>query len=249
MTSRATTPLLSRGDDCGASPPRGPADLALLTIFAVLNAPFLLKSLRGGSEAAKAALLERLELPARALPHTGGWKADVGLLAFLADHVLKEKPRTIVEFGAGATSLVISRALDLAGVQDPTFISFEQHADYCERTAAWLSEFGGCSSIRHAPLVPAPEPWPGLWYDHGPLPEEIDLLLIDGPPWTVHPFTRGGAESLFDRVRVGGTVLLDDAARPGERVVASRWKKAWPGFDFALRHFSSKGTLVGRRIR
>jgi hypothetical protein len=59
---------------------------------------------------------------------------------------------------------------------------------------------------------------------------QIDLLVIDGPPWTLNPFVRGRAEVLFDRIVPGGMVLLDDAARPGERVVAQRWKRDWPGF-------------------
>ena len=32
------------------------------------------------------------------------------------------------------------------------------------------------------------------------LPGRTRLLLIDGPPWTLHPFVRGAAEVLFDRI-------------------------------------------------
>jgi hypothetical protein len=73
-------------------------------------------------------------------------------------------------------------------------------------------------------------------------------LLIDGPPWTIHPFVRGSAEVLFDRISVGGTVMLDDAARPGERVIAKRWRDRWPNFHFELRHAGTKGTLIGKRL-
>ena len=46
---------------------------------------------------------------------------------------------------------------------------------------------------RHAPLKPSPGGWPGLWYDHGPLPDGIELMLVDGPHWAIHPFgARGG---------------------------------------------------------
>jgi hypothetical protein len=44
-------------------------------------------------------------------------------------------------------------------------------------------------------------------------------------------------------------VLLDDASRPGERVVANRWRKNWPGFEFRLDSRGTKGTLVGIRHR
>jgi hypothetical protein len=48
---------------------------------------------------------------------------------------------------------------------------------------------------------------------------------------------------------VGGTVMLDDAARPGERLVARRWRKRWPNFTFRLDKSGSKGTLIGTRLR
>jgi hypothetical protein len=81
------------------------------------------------------------------------------------------------------------------------------------------------------------------------MPEAIDLLIIDGPPWIVHPYVRGAAETLFVRMSVGGVVLLDDAARPGERIIARRWRKSWPGFDFRYVATGSKGTLIGTRLR
>ena len=77
-------------------------------------------------------------------------------------------------------------------------------------------------------------------------PPSIDLLVIDGPPWAINPFVRGGAEVLFDRIVPGGIVLLDDAARPGERVVANRWRQRWPEFRFEYLG-GGKGTLVGQR--
>ena len=103
--------------------------------------------------------------------------------------------------------------------------------------------------MRYAPLGAPALGWPGLWYQPGALPDAIDLLIIDGPPWTIHPLTRGSAESLFARIASGGAVMLDDAARPGERLVARRWRKAWPGFDFRLMRGGTKGTLVGLRAR
>ena len=114
---------------------------------------------------------------------------------------------------------------------------------------SWLKEHGLAADLRAVPLEPAPDGWPGLWYRHGELPERIDFLLVDGPPWSIHPLTRGGAASLFDRVPVGGTVMLDDAARPGERLVARRWRRLSPNFRFELVKSGSKGTLVGTRLR
>jgi predicted O-methyltransferase YrrM len=246
MTSREPTGLLARPDE---RRDRRGAVMRWATVVAMgaVQWPWLLRSLHGGSVAAKHAMLDDLGLPHEALPSLGSWKADVGLLRQISAHILSRRPETVVEFGAGASTLIAARALQLAG--RGRLLSFDQHRDFAEATRAWLAEHGLEADIRSVGLTAAANGWPGLWYDHGPLPERIDLLLIDGPPWTVHPLTRGSAESLFDRIAVGGTVMLDDGARPGERLVARRWRKRWPNFRFTLIKGGSKGTLMGTRLR
>jgi predicted O-methyltransferase YrrM len=141
---------------------------------------------------------------------------------------------------------VLAKALELNGGGHLT--SYDQHPDFVEATGRWLETHGLGATMRHAPIVEDPSSWSHSWYELSGLPAEIDLLVIDGPPWTLNPFVRGRAETLFDRVRPGGVVLLDDAARPGERVVAARWKREWPDFSFMLLP-GAKGTLVGERLR
>jgi predicted O-methyltransferase YrrM len=248
MTTREATSLLPRakGTQVIGGNRRSWRDWAAVIGFGAIQWPWLLKSLNGGSETARHALLGSLELPHEALPNLGSWKADVGLLTLVTDHIAACRPGTVVEFGAGASTLVAARALQRAGTG--RLFSFEQHEDFVQATRQWLADYGLEAELRAAPLTPSTE-WPGLWYQHGPLPECIDLLIIDGPPWTIHPLTRGAADSLFDRIAVGGTVMLDDAARPGERLVARRWRKRWPNFAFRLNKSGSKGTLIGTRLR
>ncbi len=245
MTSRETTGLLPRSGTNSARRVRSAGEWAALMAIGAVQWPWLLRSLRGGSKKAKRALLDRLQLPHDALPNLGSWKADTGLLTLVADHILASKPKVVVEFGTGASTLIIARALQMAG--GGTFISFEQHPEFVRANREWLAEHGLEADLRAVPLRPSPNGWAGLWYDHGPLPASIDFLLIDGPPWTVHPFTRGAASSLFEQIAPGGTIMLDDAARPGERLVARRWRKEWPDFEFRLLKSGTKGTLVGKR--
>ncbi len=243
MTSREKTGLLTLDE---AGPARPLSEKALTFAWAAIQWPWLLRSLWGGKLADKHALLDRIGLPHDALPHLGSWKADTWFLWRIVAAIEKLRPREVVELGCGASSLVLARALELNGKGRLT--SFDQHADFVEATAHWLAGHGLNPTLRHAPLVEDPSAWSHTWYDLSGVPAQIDLLVIDGPPWTYNPFVRGRAEVLFDRIAPGGIVLLDDAARPGERVVAARWKRAWPDFRFTMLP-GAKGTLMGERLR
>jgi len=248
MTTREATHLLPRAHAGAVSRSTTLArDWAYMLAFGAIGWPWLLRSLSGGTKAQKRALLARLELDDDALPNLGSWKADTALLHLIVDDIAARRPAAVVELGAGASSLVTARALQLNGGGRLT--SFDQHADFVAATADWLRDHGLDADLRHAPLGPAPRGWPGLWYRLDRLPERIDLLLIDGPPWTIHPYVRGAAEILFDRIAPGGVVMLDDGARPGERIVARRWRRRWPDFDFRLERSGAKGTLIGLRRR
>lgn len=242
MTSREQTGFLAKDHDANAHVTW--KDRLTVAAFAPFTAPFLLKSLRGGSKAEKKRLLDRLDLPEDALPHLGSWKADTGLLHLVVDTIEKERPRHVVEFGCGASSLVIAAALKKAGL--PPHLSFDQHADFVESTKTWLATHGLEADIRHAALKPGSD-WPGLFYDTGPVEPGIDLMVIDGPPWSLHPMTRGAADRLFGQLAERATILLDDASRPGERLVARRWAREHPDIDFKLWKGGEKGTLIGKK--
>ncbi len=242
MTSRDTTHLLARPDMYDALPRPARERLEVIA-FGAIQWPWLLRSLWGGRRADKAALLHRLDLPDDALPHLGSWKADTRFLTHIVDAIEDRRPATVVELGCGASSLVIARALQKFG--GGRLISYDQHQEFVLSTGDWLAGQGVAGDIRHAPLGPPPGDWPGLWYQLSDLPTDIGLLVIDGPPWALHPLVRGAAESLFPRLADGAMILLDDAARPGERIVAQRWRKRWPGIDFAYDRSGTKGTLVG----
>lgn len=242
MTSREKTGLLALESD---SLDRPFAEKALTIAWGAIQWPWLLKSLWGGRLADKHALLDRLELPHDALPHLGSWKADTYFLWRIVEAVEKLRPAAVVELGCGASSLIIARALERNG--GGHLNSYDQHGDFVRATGEWLASHGLNASMRHAPLDEDRSDWSHNWYQLSAVPADIDLLVIDGPPWAVNPFIRGRAEVLFDRIRVGGMVLLDDAARPGERVVAARWRRRWPNFRFTLLP-GAKGTLVGERV-
>lgn len=241
MTSRETTSLLARDD---TAIPRSTRDRIETIAFGAIQWPWLLRSLRGGSRSEKAALLARLGLSEDALPNLGSWKADTRFLMHITDAIEALRPQVVVELGCGASSLIIAKALSLHG--GGRLVSFDQHADFTTATGSWLAGHGLAADMRHAPLGTPPGDWPGLWYQLEDVPAAIDLLVIDGPPWALHPLVRGAAESLFPRLSNRAMVLLDDAARPGERLVARRWRQRWPDMRFDYDRRGAKGTLIGR---
>lgn len=246
MTTRETTGLLPR-DDAMDQLTRRMRDRLTVYAYGAVQWPWLLKSLSGGRREDKLALLDELGLPHDALPNLGSWKADTALLQHIVDAVVALRPAHVVELGCGASSLIAARALQRHGGGHLT--SFDQHADFSAATGRWLTEHGLEATMIHAPLGDPPSGWPGHWYQLTGVPAQIDLLIIDGPPWAIHPHVRGAAEILFPHIPVGGRVLLDDAARPGERVVAQRWRRRWPDFEFRLDRAGTKGTLIGTRLR
>jgi len=244
LTYRELTGLLSKPDFSGDI--ETPISrLAWRIAFGAISWPWLLASLHGGRVRDKRALMDTLELPHDALPHLGSWKADVSFLNHIVREIRRINPSNVVELGAGASTLVAAQALRLQGAG--RLHSVDQHAEFAAATAQWLAEYDLVADVRHAPLEVSSPNWPYPWYRLEDIPARIDLLIIDGPPWAVHPLVRGAAECLFPRLSPGAVILLDDAARPGERIVAHRWRKRWPDIDFQLMTDGSKGTLVGYR--
>jgi predicted O-methyltransferase YrrM len=243
MTTRETTALLPL-DDIGLDLSLG--DRAMVMAYGAIQWPWLLRSLHGGRKAEKIALLEYLDLPLDSLPNLGSWKADTNFLWHIVSAIEELRPASVVELGCGASTFVIARALQLFG--GGKLVSFDQHCAFASATQSWISENGMSADIRHAPLAPSPDGWPGHWYGLSDVPLEIDLLIVDGPPRSIHPHVRGAAATLFPRIKPGGRVLLDDAARPGERVVARRWRKEHHNMRFTLDSKGAKGTLLGQKL-
>tara|TARA_R110000824_G_scaffold37555_1_gene115573 strand:+ start:455 stop:1252 length:798 start_codon:yes stop_codon:yes gene_type:complete len=245
LTTKYLTGLLAKSTSSPAKDARTTGERIFQLAFAIIQWPWLLKSLYGGTKAEKQTLLARMDLPDGALPHLGSWKADTYLLHRIVDEIEALRPQHVVELGSGATSLVIAKALSQNG--GGCLHSYDQHEPFLAEMRGWLAEHDLAAEFRHAPLNLRDTAWPGLWYDLHDIPPTIDLLIIDGPPWAVHPFARGIAERLFERMSPQGVILLDDAARPGERIVARRWSRKWQDFDFSFEGVGTKGLLVGRR--
>lgn len=184
---------------------------------------------------ARAYLLNLLQWPDGALPPLGGWAASADVLIILAEWILDRKPVVVVELGSGVSSLVIGRALQLNG--KGKLLSYDHETSFLAVTARRMGLAGLPYDGVDAPLST------DNWYALPSVPADIDLLFIDGPPMSFGEEVRAGAARLFPHLAPGALVVLDDAARPGERRVAKAWAAQFPELQSSFLA-TEKGTLL-----
>ncbi|PWF47648.1 class I SAM-dependent methyltransferase [Massilia glaciei] len=222
------------------------------------NVHLLLYSSRGQAQTDTAAVFRQFEALiglyhdlglSKSLPPTRGWSASPDFLAQLTRHALLEKPLTVVECSSGASTLVLARCMQINGAG--RVYSLEHDPVYAEKTRAELARhgLGEFAVVLLAPLrgfsAGAPE---RLWYARDALPPglAIDMLAIDGPPKDTGALARYPAgPALFPLLAPNAAVFLDDAARPEEQAILSRWKDEFPALAFSTRE-CEKGCAVMR---
>ncbi len=170
------------------------------------------------------------------LPVPGGWAASTDLLGEVLRAIAAQRPQRVVELGSGLSTLVIAAALRSNG--GGHLVSIDAEGDYAAVTRAQLQRQGlsDWAEVRVAPLKQLSfEDSTRPWYDTSLLAdlEDIDLLLVDGPPTLRRADIRYPALPYFwKRLNPGAIVLLDDAARPAERAMAEVWRQRFPDGRF-----------------
>jgi len=184
-------------------------------------------------------------------PPFGGWSISGDSASRLVELILTDSLHSIIDVGSGLSTLLIAQALELLGTGH--CIAFEHEKPWMDRSNELLAQHGLShrALVAHAPLVDVEVGGEMLrWYDISSvdLPDQIDMLFIDGPPKATGPLARYPALPLMiDRLGPTGVILMDDADRPDERLVVKRWKTEYP--DLVVVHYSdSKGTVEIRRV-
>lgn len=180
------------------------------------------------------------------LPVPGGWAASTDLLGELVRAVTRRRPRLALELGSGLSTLIIATSLRNNGAG--RLISIDADEDYAAETRAQLQRHGleGWVEVRVAALKNMVfEGTDRPWYDSAVFDDlnDIDLLLIDGPPTARCRDIRYPSLPFFwNRLSGGAIVLLDDAARPAERAMSRKWQRNFPRARYDYLHFE-KGAL------
>lgn len=172
-------------------------------------------------------------------PPFGGWAIDGGCARHFVSRILTDRPEWVVEMGSGLSTVLAAQAMDVAGVEGKV-ISLEHDERWAEQARELVERHGVAHRCRvvHAPLVDTVIDGETFkWYDLSlaDLPDEIHLVMVDGPPKATGPLARYPAiPLLYDRLSIGATVLMDDAARPDERQAVERWIETYPSLSLSF---------------
>jgi len=183
-----------------------------------------------------------LETDPRPMPVPGGWAATAATIDYLVDLVRSDAAvRNVVECGSGTSTVWVALALRARGADGHVY-SLEHDAYYASQTRAELAAHGleDRATVIHAPLESSRlDDHSSPWYSEAAwrelLPDEIDLLFVDGPPGTTGADARYPAvPRLEHRLHAGSVVVLDDTDRSEEQRVRDRWVERARESRFAL---------------
>ena len=158
-----------------------------------------------------------------------GW--GIGETAFerITTTLLEMSPvERILEFGSGPSSIRLAMAFSEAHVQ-----SVEgDWRNFAETTSLMRTFWDKRNlSIKYRPItLESYGDASFLTYEDGMFwEEEMDCVIIDGPP----VYTLRGREAclyqVYDQIKIGGLVILDDFRRSYEKQIIKNWLAVYPG--------------------
>ncbi len=139
-------------------------------------------------------------------------------------------PKRILEFGSGVSSVRFALRLP-----DCEITSVEHDRFYADKTESLKNTYHASNlKLIYSPLNSR---WFGLTpyrtYSFKPEPIEFDGIIIDGPPGAV----KGGREAclyfVYQHLKIGGFVFLDDYERSEEQRAIRHWLETYAdSFEF-----------------
>lgn len=187
----------------------------------------------------------------KSLPSMSGWAATSDLALLIINTIEKEKYKTIIDLGSGVSSLVAGYAVEKLG--EGRVISVDHEKEYYNKTRHTIREheLEDQIDLRHAPLCQQKVSEDDYeWYDMEKLKdvENIDLLIVDGPPGSTQKHARYPAVPLlYDKLAKNATIILDDYYRQEEKEITGMWLEQYPDLAFEEVR-SDKGIAIFRKL-
>ena len=162
------------------------------------------------------------------LPFHKPWAVLPDFIYNLLELIKESKPTTIIECGSGLSTLVGGYLVKNKIIKH--FISIEHEKQFYDATLEDLKKHGLSKhvSLLYAPLVNINingKEW--FWYDIARFEttiNQIDLLLVDGPPGQIQKNSRYPALPLIQKYFNKKTkIVMDDSNRPDEQEIIHKW--------------------------
>lgn len=186
------------------------------------------------------------------LPTMRGWPVSPDFVRILMSQIFERKPRVIVEAGCGVSTLISAYSLETLGEGHVTSLDHDGHFAEETRKNIRLHRLENQATVLDAPLGNVSinhETYPWYTFSMDNIPGPIDLLVIDGPPANMGDQVRYPAIPVFfDRLADDAVILLDDAAREGERKIVDRWITEFGCFEQTYIQ-TEKGAVILRKTR
>ena len=186
------------------------------------------------------------------LPATRKMAASPDFLKLVVETILTEKPKLVVELGSGISTILAGKALEKNG--DGDLISIDNDDKYAELTRKKICQekLSDITQVVTAELKMHPINGQNyMWYEPSfvkEIKQNIDLLIIDGPPRIINKNARFPAIPLLKEYFTDDTViLLDDGRRKDEQNTVKLWLKELDKFN--VDYFNTeKGTFKLSKI-
>lgn len=183
------------------------------------------------------------------MPSTGGFAIDSQALAHLIALVEDRRPKRILELGSGTSTIWLGYLAQRFGGQVVTLDHLE---GYLELTRTAVNRHGLSDRVecRLAPLEKVETDGEQYsWYALSALGDldDVDLVVIDGPPAATGPKARYPAlPNIMELLAPHATVILDDAHRKDESDIVDSWLSTFPNFEH-IEHGTSRLAVLERK--
>ncbi|MCP9198320.1 class I SAM-dependent methyltransferase [Gramella sp. GC03-9] len=165
------------------------------------------------------------------------WAISPTTVLHVLNEIVVNNRKVVVEFGAGASTFYIAKVIKVLDLKTK-FYAVESNEEWARELQRQLKLYGleNFVEIIVAPLSNVPENYAfkqqHSWYDTKILEsrlkdvQEVDLILVDGPPGGSSPYARFSAlPYLLNKLASEFVVFLDDVERAYEKEVAKQWHK------------------------
>jgi predicted O-methyltransferase YrrM len=184
------------------------------------------------------------------MPSTGGWAIDSQALAHMLALIEECQPQRILELGSGTSTIWAGYLCRKFGGKIVTLDHLEHYLNLT-RTAVDRHQLNDVIESRLAPLHPTDCHGRTFnWYSTDSLQDlqDIDMVIIDGPPAATGPQARYPAlPKVWEFLAPNATIILDDAHRQDEAEIVESWLSEYPDFE-EIEHGTSRLAVLQRHV-